>query len=163
MEGAEAGRRRWGEAAGAVRSPVRSAGETQFTLPCRQPGLTMEAPSVPVSDYKSGVTQSAEDNRPPHLIKRHRLLLRVEAAIDFTLTHSLVREHREAKAGSRLPRIIHPPSHKVSIVYSRIKKKKKKRMTQLNSREKTQFSTFPSPYRYSLNPTKLSLIFSSSE
>lgn len=120
MEGAESGRRRWGEAAGAVRSPVRSAGETQFTLPCRQPGLTMEAPSVPVSDYKSGVTQSAEDNRPPHLIKRHRLLLRVEAAIDFTLTHSLVREHREAKAGSRLPRIIHPPSHKVSIVYSRI-------------------------------------------
>ncbi|KAA8581227.1 hypothetical protein FQN60_002808 [Etheostoma spectabile] len=49
----------------------------------------MEPPSVPVSHYKSGVTQSAEDNRPPHLIKRHRLLLRVKAAIDFTLTHSL--------------------------------------------------------------------------
>lgn len=32
------GRRGWGEAAGAVRSPVRSAGETQFTLPCRHPG-----------------------------------------------------------------------------------------------------------------------------
>lgn len=56
--------RGWGEAAGAVRSPVRSSGETQFTLPCRQPGLTIEAPSVPVSHYKSGVTQSAEDNRP---------------------------------------------------------------------------------------------------
>lgn len=81
----------------------------------------MEAPSVPVSHYKSGVTQSAEDNRPPHLIKRRRLLLRVKAAIDFTLTHSLVREQRAAKAGSRLPRIIHPPSHKVSIVYSRLK------------------------------------------
>lgn len=82
---------------------------------------TQEAPSVPVSHYKSGVTQSAEDNRPPHLIKRHRLLLRVKAAIDFTLTHSLVRERRAAKAASRLPRIIHSPSHKVSIVYSRLK------------------------------------------
>lgn len=120
VEGAEVGRRRWGEAAGAVRSAVRSAGETQFTLPCRRPGLTMEAPSVPVSDYKSGVTQSAEDNRPPHLIKRHRLLLRGEAAIAFTLTHSLVREHTAAKAASRLPWIIHPPAHKVSIVYSRL-------------------------------------------
>lgn len=27
-----------GEAAGAVGSPVRSMGETQFTLPCRHPG-----------------------------------------------------------------------------------------------------------------------------
>lgn len=36
--GGEGGRRGWGEAAGAVRSPVRSAGETQFTLPCRHPG-----------------------------------------------------------------------------------------------------------------------------
>lgn len=148
MEGAEAGRRRWGEAAGAVRSPVRSAGETQFTLPCRQPGLTMEAPSVPVSDYKSGVTQSAEDNRPPHLIKRHRLLLRVEAAIDFTLTHSLVREHREAKAGSRLPRIIHPPSHKVSIVYSRILKKKKKKNDTIKL--KRENSIFYLPFSLSL-------------
>ncbi len=38
VEGARGGRRSWGEAAGAVRSPVRSAGETQFTLPCRHPG-----------------------------------------------------------------------------------------------------------------------------
>ncbi|KAF3853935.1 hypothetical protein F7725_014623 [Dissostichus mawsoni] len=71
-------------------------GQTRLGRGCRRGqvtgavgGLTMEAPSVPVSHYKSGVTQSAEDNRPPHLIKRHRLLLRVKAAIDFTLTHSL--------------------------------------------------------------------------
>lgn len=57
----------------------------------------MEAPSVPVSDYKSGVTRLAEDNGPAHLIKWHRLLLRVKAAIDFTLTHSLVRERGAAK------------------------------------------------------------------
>lgn len=83
----------------------------------------MEAPSVPVSHYKSGVTQPAEDNRLPHLIKRHRLLLQVKAAIDFTLTHSLVRERRAAKAASQLPRIIRSASHKVSIVYSRFKQK----------------------------------------
>lgn len=102
------------------------------------PGLTMEAPSVPVSHYKSGVTQSAEDNRPPHLIKRHRLLLRVKAAIDFTLTHSLVREQRAAKAGSRLPRIIHPPSHKVPLCTVASNK-----MIQLNSRRKLNFLPFP--------------------
>ena len=38
LEGGKGGRLGWGEAAGAVRSPVRSAGETQFTLPCRHPG-----------------------------------------------------------------------------------------------------------------------------
>lgn len=38
VEVARGGRRGWGEAAGAVRSPVRSEGETQFTLPCRHPG-----------------------------------------------------------------------------------------------------------------------------
>lgn len=70
----------------------------------------MEAPSVPVSHYKSGVTQSAEDNRPPHLIKRRRLLLRVKAAIGFTLIHAPVRERRAAKAARRLAPMIHPAS-----------------------------------------------------
>lgn len=80
----------------------------------------MEAPSVPVSHYKSGVTQSTEDNRPPHLIRRPRLLLRVKAAINLTLIHSPVREPGAAKAASRLARIIHPARLKVPIVYSRL-------------------------------------------
>lgn len=35
VEVTRGGRRGWGEAAGAVRSLVRSEGESQFTLPCR--------------------------------------------------------------------------------------------------------------------------------
>lgn len=109
----------WGCRRGQVTGAVGGWNSVHITM--QTPRLTMEAPSVPVSYYKSGVTQSAEDNRPPHLIKWHRLLLRVKAPIDFTLTHSLVREQRAAKAGSRLPRIIHSPSHKVPFVYSGLK------------------------------------------
>lgn len=113
----------WGCRRGWVTGAVGGWNSVHITMQTAR--LTKEAPSVPVSHYKSGVTQSSEDNRPPHLIKRRRLLLRVKAAIDFTLTHSLVRERSAAKAGSRLPRLIHPPSHKVSFVYSRLTEKKK--------------------------------------
>lgn len=108
----------WGCRHGQVTGTVGGWNSVHITM--QTPGLTMEAPSVPVSHYKSGVTQSTEDNRPPHLIKWHRLLLRAKAAIDFTLIHSPVRERRAGKAASRLARIIHPASLKVSIVYSRL-------------------------------------------
>lgn len=88
------------------------------------PRLTMEAPSVPVSHYKSGVTQSTEDNGPPHLIKRPGLLPRVKAAIDLH-TRSFARSltlrlgnQEQQKAASRFARIIHPASLKVPMVFS---------------------------------------------
>lgn len=80
----------------------------------------MEPPSVPVSHYKSGVTRSARDNGPARPIKRRRLLPRVKGKKPST-SHSLtlwLGKAERAKAASRFPRLIHPPSHKVSIVYS---------------------------------------------
>lgn len=89
------------------------------------PGLTMEPPSVPVSHYKSGVTRSARDNGPARPIKRRGLLPRVKGgggerekpSTSHSLTLWLGKAER-AEAASRFPRLIHPPSHKVSIVYS---------------------------------------------
>lgn len=106
----------WGCRHGQVTSAVGGWNSVHITM--QTPRLTMGAPSVPVSHYKSGVTQPAEDNRPAHLIKRARLLLRVKAAIDFTLIHSPVRERRAAKAASRLAWIIHPASLKKSLLYT---------------------------------------------
>lgn len=106
----------WGCRHGQVTSAVGGWNSVHITM--QTPRLTMEAPSVPVSHYKSGVSQSAEDNRPAHLIKRARLLLRVKAAIDFTLIHSPVRERKAAKAASRLAWIIHPASLKKSLLHT---------------------------------------------
>lgn len=88
------------------------------------PGLTMEPPSVPVSHYKSGVTRSAQDNGPARPIKRRGLLPRVKGKKPST-SHSLtlwLGKAERAEAASRFPRLIHPPSHKVSIVYSSTEK-----------------------------------------
>lgn len=84
----------------------------------------MEPPSVPVSHYKSGVTRSAQDNGPARPIKRRGLLPRVKGKKPST-SHSLtlwLGKAERAEAASRFPRLIHPPSHKVSIVYSSTEK-----------------------------------------
>ena len=86
----------------------------------------MEAPSVPVSHYKSGVTQSTGDNRPPPSNETAQAppACKKQPSTSHSLAHSLNSQLREqraegAQAASRLPQIIPPPSHKVSIVYSR--------------------------------------------
>lgn len=76
----------------------------------------MEAPSVPVSHYKSGVTRPAEDNRAT---ASNRTAQAPPAAIDFTLIHAPVRERRAAEAAGRLARVIHPASLQDAIVYSK--------------------------------------------
>lgn len=106
-------RRAWG-----VSDAVGGWNSVHITM--QTPGLTMEPPSVPVSHYKSGVTRSAQDNGPARPIKRRGLLPRVKGKKPST-SHSLtlwLGKAERAEAASRFPRLIHPPSHKVSIVYS---------------------------------------------
>lgn len=58
----------WGSRHGQVKCAVGGWNSVHITMQTRR--LTKEGPSVPVSDYKSGVTQSTGDNRPPHPMKK---------------------------------------------------------------------------------------------